>query len=289
MPKKPTPLKDEQQYSVDDLYQKLDDVLKAVQKLTDQKNLVGEQQNGSSAVSTNVTTENFTTCFRKGYQGLRNGYVTEKKGLLFDQDMENIGQTFKTKYDAFTKDLLEKGKENREAEKKRQEEVWTAHEIRTMEQMDEWASEYPVPVRRWMRWIGKHLFDDDEPKEKVHDALRVFGDCMMAAGIKPKTDPISEPTFRAVLLYKWSKVKPWLVMRKLWCYYLSFLMGLAALLCLGIYHNRVMQMDKTNRIFYQTVIQTRRDAEIWQDIDSIVKGLKQHRELQTDPPKKEGH
>ena len=286
MPKKPTPLKDEQQYSVDDLYQKLDDVLKAVQKLTDQKNLVGEQQIGSSAVNTNVTTENFSTCFRNGYQGLRNGYVTEKKGLLFDQDMENIGQTFKTKYDAFTKDLLEKGEENRETEKKRLAEVWTAHEIRTMEQMEGWASEYSVPVRRWMRWIGKHLFDDDEPKEKVHDALKVIGDCMMAAGFKSKTDPVSEPTFRAVLLYKWHKVKPWLVMRKLWCYYLSFLMGLAALLCLGIYHNRVMQMDKTNRIFYKTVIQTRRDAEIWQDIDSIVKGLKQHRELQTDPPKK---
>lgn len=63
-------------------------------------------------------------------------------------------------------------------------------------------------------------------------------------------------------------------------------MGLAALLCLGIYHNRVMQMDKTNRIFYQTVIQSRRDAEIWQDIDSIVKGIKQHKEQQTDPPKK---
>ena len=66
-------------------------------------------------------------------------------------------------------------------------------------------------------------------------------------------------------------------------------MGLAALVCLGIYHNRVMQMDKTNRIFYQTVIQTRRDAEIWQDIDSIVKGFKQHRELVADPPKEEGH
>ena len=286
MPKKPTPLKDEQQYSVDDLYQKLDDVLKAVQKLTDQKNLVGEQQNGSSAVSTNVTAENFTTCFRKGYQGLRNGYVTEKKGLLFDQDLENIGQTFKTKYDGFTKDLLEKGKENREAEKKHLAEVYTAHEIFTMEQMEGWASEYPVPVRRWMRWIGKHLFDDDEPKEKVHDALKVIGDCMMAAGFKAKTEQTSEPTFRAVLLYKWHKVKPWLVMRKLWCYYLSFLMGLTALLCLGIYHNRVMQMDKTNRIFYKTVIQTRRDAEIWQDIDSIVKGIKQHQELQADPPKK---
>ena len=145
--------------------------------------------------------------------------------------------------------------------------------------------EYPVPVRRWMRWIGKHLFDDDEPKEKVHDALRVFGDCMMAAGFKPKTDPISEPTFRAVLLYKWRKVKPWLVKRMLWCYYTFFLMGIATLMCFGIYHNRVMQMDKTNRIFYQTVIQTRRDAEIWQDIDSIVKGIKLHQELQADPPK----
>ena len=88
------------------------------------------------------------------------------------------------------------------------------------------------------------------------------------------------------LQYKWRKVKPWLVKRKLWCYYTFFLMGIAALMCFGIYHNRVMQMDKTNRIFYQTVIQTRRDAEIWQDIDSIVKGIKLHLELQADPPKK---
>ncbi len=286
MAKRYIPLKDEQEYNIDDLYQELADIKKAIQELADQKNPVSEQQNGTSAVSTNVTTENFSTCFRKGYQGLRNGYVTEKKGLLLDQDLENIGETVKTKYDNFTEDLLKKGKENREAEKKRLAEVWTAHEIRTMEQMDGWASEYPMPVRRWMRWIGKHLFDDDEPKEKVHDALRVFGDCMMAAGFKPKTDPISEPTFRAVLLYKWRKVKPWLVKRKLWCYYTFFLMGIAALMCFGIYHNRVMQMDKTNRIFYQTVIQTRRDAEIWQDIDSIVKGIKLHQELQADPPKK---
>ena len=137
-----------------------------------------------------------------------------------------------------------------------------------------------------MRWYGKNIFDDDEPKERVHAALRVLGDCMMAAGLKPKVEPMPEPTFRDVLLCKWRKVKPWLVMRKLWCYYLSFLMVLASLLCLGIYHNNVMQMDKTNRIFYQTVIQTRRDAEIWQDIDSIVKGFKQHQELQADPPKK---
>lgn len=286
MAKRYIPLKDEQEYNIEDLYQELADIKKAIQELADQKNSVSDQKNGISAESTAVTTENFPTYFRKGYQGLRNGYVTEKKGLLFDQDLENIGETVKTKYDEFTEDLLEKGKENREAEKKRLAEVWTAHEICTMEQMEGWASEYPVPVRRWMRWIGKHLFDDDEPKEKMHDALRVFGDCMMSAGIKPKTDPVSEPAFRAVLLYKWRKVKPWLVKRKLWCYYTFFLMGIAALMCFGIYHNRVMQMDKTNRIFYQTVIQTRRDAEIWQDIDSIVKGFKQHQELQTDPPKK---
>lgn len=287
MPKKLTPLKDEQQYSVDDLYQKLDDVLNAINGLADQKNPVGEQQNGTSTEDKTVTTENFSTCFRNGYQGLRNGYVIEKKGLLFDQDLEDIGKKFKTKYDEFTKGLLEKGKENNEAEKKRLVEVYTAHEIYTLEQMDGWASEYPVPVRRWMRWIGKHLFDDNEPKEKVHEALKVIGDCMMAAGFKSKTEFATEPTFRAVLLYKWRKVKPWLVRRKLWCYYLFFIMGLAALLCLGIYHNRVMQMDKTNRIFYKTVIQTRHDAEIWQDIDSIVKGIKQQRESYADPPKKE--
>ena len=100
---------------------------------------------------------------------------------------------------------------------------------------------------------------------------------MVAAGFKSKTEPGTEPTFRAVLLYKWRKIKPWLAKRKMWCYYLIFIMGLASLVCLSIYHNRVMQMDKANRIFYKTVIQTRRDAEIWQDIDSIVRGIKQQR------------
>ena len=286
MVKRYTPLKDEQEYNVDDLYQELDDIKKAIKDLADRKNFDGEQRNGSSAKDSIVTTENFATCFKKGYQGLRNGSVTERKGLLFDKDLENIGEKFKTKYDEFTEKLITKGNENRDAEKKRLSEVYTAHEIGTMEQMEGWASEYSEPVRRWMRWLGKHLFDDDEPKEKVHEALKIIGDCMMAAGFKPKTEPASEPTFHAVLLYKWRKLKPWLVRRKLWCYYLFFILGLVALLCFGIYHNRVMQMDKTNRIFYKTVIQTRRDAEIWQDIDSIVKGIKQHKEQQTDPPKK---
>jgi len=282
---KQTPLKDEQLNDFDDLYQKLDDILNAIQKLADQKISVSEQQNGTATKSNTVTTDNFSTCFKNGYQGLQNVSVTEKKGLLFDQDLENIGEKFKTKYDEFTDEIIKKGNENRDAEKKRLAEVYNTHEIRTMEQMEGWASEYPVPVRRWMRWIGKNLFNDDEPKETVHEALKVIGDCMMAAGLKPKVDPASEPTFRAVLQYKWRKVKPWLVRRKLWCYYAFFLLGLAALLCFGIYHNRVMQMDKTNRIFYKTVIQTRHDAEIWQDIDSIVKGIK-HKEPQTDPPRK---
>lgn len=282
---KQTPLKEEQEYSVDDLYQKLDDVLKAIKALSDHKNPDSEQQNSTPKDGKTVTIENFSTCFRKGYQVLRNGNVVEKKGLLFDQDLENIGETFKTKYDEFTEDLIAKGNANRDAEKERLAGVYDNHEIRTMEQMDGWASKYPIPVRRWMHWIGKNIFDDDEPKETVHAALMVLGDCMMAAGLKPKTEPVAEPTFRAVLLYKWHKVKPWLIRRKMWCYYLVFLMGLAALLCFGIYHNRVMQMDKTNRIFYKTVIQTRRDAEIWQDIDSIVKGFKQHQELPADSPK----
>ena len=111
---------------------------------------------------------------------MRNGYVIEEKGLLFDQDLENIGETFKTKYDEFTEDLITKGNENRDVEKKRLAGVYDAHEVRTMKQMEGWASEYSLPVRRWMRWLGKNIFDDDEPKENVHAALRVIGDCMMA-------------------------------------------------------------------------------------------------------------
>lgn len=284
-----TPLKDEQENSVYDLYQKLDEIMNAIQDMADQKNPDAERQESTSEDDMTVTTENFSTCFRKGYQCLRNGYVVEQKGLLFERDMENIGKTFKENYDEFKDGLIKHGEENMEAEKKRLAEVYDRHEILTMKQMEGWASKYPVPVRRWMRWLGKRLFDDNEPKETVHAALMVIGDCMMAAGLKPKADPSAEPTFRGVLLYKWRKLKPWLVKRKLWCYYLLFIMGLFTLSCLGIYHNRVMQMDKTNRIFYQTVIQTRRDAEIWQDIDSIVKGFKQHSELMAAPPKKEGH
>lgn len=279
---KQTPLKDEQEYDIDDLYRKLDDIMDAINTLTDQKNQTSEQQNGTSEVTTN----NFSNCYIRGYQALRQEYFKAKEGLLSDQDMENIGEKFKKKYDEFKDSMVKHGKESMEKEKKRLDEVDDKHEVRTMEQMAEWASEYPVPVQRWMRWFGKNIFDNDEPKETVHETLRVFGDCLMAAGLKPKVEPMPDPTFRDVLLCKWRKVKPWLVRRKLWCYYLFFIIGLAALLCFGIYHNRVMQMDKTNRIFYKTVIQTRRDAEIWQDIDSIVNGFKQHQELQTNPPKK---
>ena len=118
MAKRYTPLKDEQEYNVDDLYQELDDIKKAIKELAD-RNLDGEQQNGSSAKDSIVTTENFATYFKKGYKGLRNGYVTERKGLLFDKDLENIGEKFKTKYDEFTEKLITKGNENRDAEKKR--------------------------------------------------------------------------------------------------------------------------------------------------------------------------
>lgn len=50
---------------------------------------------------------------------MRNGYIIEKKGLLFDQDLENISETFKTKYDEFTDGLITKGNKNRDTEKKR--------------------------------------------------------------------------------------------------------------------------------------------------------------------------
>lgn len=280
-----TPLKDEQEYNIDDLYQKLDAIMSAVKELADQKNHTDGRQNVASSEDKTVTTDNFNDCVKNGYHGLQEKLAAEQKGLLFDQDIENIGVKFKEKYDAFMDGLVKHGKESDEKEKKHLDEVYDKHEIRTLEQMEGWASEYPVPVRRWMRWFGKRFFNDNEPKETVHAALRIMGDCLMAAGLKPKADPVPEPTFRAALDCKWRKVKPWLVRRKLWCYYLFFVMGFATLLCFGLYHNRVMQMDKTNRIFYQTVIQTRRDAEIWQDIDSIVKGIKQHPELLAKPPK----
>ena len=137
MGKKSTPLKDEQVFNVDDLYQKLDEVLQAVKELADQKSSGSEQQNSTSEGDKTVTTENFSACFKKGYQVLRNGYVIEEKGLLFDQDLENIGETFKTKYDEFTEDLITKGNENRDVEKKRLAGVYDAHEVRTMKQMED--------------------------------------------------------------------------------------------------------------------------------------------------------
>lgn len=195
MAKKSTPLKDEQLYSIDDLYQKLDDALQAINKLADQKSHDIESRNATKVEAEAITTRNFAEQLRKGYQILKNEYVVEQKGLLFDEDLENIGKSFKTQYSEFTKDLIKHGKANSEAERKHLDEVFDAHEIRTMEQMEGWASKYSVPVRCWMRWLGKNIFDDDEPKETVQEALKVIGDCMMAAEGNPKMCPESEPTF----------------------------------------------------------------------------------------------
>ena len=56
-----------------------------------------------------------------------------------------------------------------------------AQGFNTIEQVAEWASDYPYPIQRFMRYLGVSLFDEDEDPEKMKMCVKALGGFMLAA------------------------------------------------------------------------------------------------------------
>lgn len=142
-----------------------------------------------------------------------------------------------------------------------------AQGFNTIEQVAEWASDYPYPIQRFMRYLGVSLFDEDEDPEKMKMCVKALGDFMLAASRCQKP-----PSLMNWLKYRWSMIIKCAKQKRLLTNFVFLNLSIIAIGCLCLYQHRVMQMDETNHIWYKTVIKTREDKRHWQEIDSILHG-----------------
>jgi len=96
--------------------------------------------------------------------------------------------------------------------------------------------------------------------------LKIFG-----AVLEPVVNP-KPPTLKVWLQYKWSQFKERSLKGKisvLACT-LIFCSTAALMFCAQLYQESVMDLHRTNRIFYQYVIQNEKRAKDYQQLDSLI-------------------
>lgn len=143
----------------------------------------------------------------------------------------------------------------------------TAQGIQTIPMVAEWASEYSPEIQRTIRFIGLKTLGEDEPAETAHAILKVWGDALSRITAPPPPEP---PSLMAWLKHKRQQVNAFLHNRKAIAYTLLLMGGLATMICLSFYQSAVMDLDRTNRIFYHYVIKNTNAANDYHELDSLI-------------------
>ena len=84
----------------------------------------------------------------------------------------------------------------------------------------------------------------------------------------PKPSPL--PTLKSWWLYRWNRFKQRTDKWGLLQWYLVILGIIACVLFSSLYQNRVMDLDRTNRIFYKKVIMDENRKELYHELDSLI-------------------
>lgn len=123
--------------------------------------------------------------------------------------------------------------------------------------------------KRAAQWVMRIFFvflDEDEYVEKALSFLIIWGDALQTI-TSPK--PSSPPALKACLLYKWDRFKQWTDKWGLLQWYL-ILLGIIACVFSSLYQSRVMDLDRTNCIFYKEVITDEKRKERYHELDSLI-------------------
>ena len=84
----------------------------------------------------------------------------------------------------------------------------------------------------------------------------------------PKPSP--PPTLKSWWLYRWNRFKQGTGKWGLLQWYLVILGNIASIFFSSLYQSRVMDFDRTNRIFYKEVIMDEKRKERYHELDSLI-------------------
>lgn len=111
------------------------------------------------------------------------------------------------------------------------------------------------------------IINEDESVEKAHAILKVWGDALQNITSYKASSP---PTLKSWWFYRWNRFRQRTDKWGLLQWYLVILGIIACVLFSSLHQNRVMDLDRTNRIFYKKVIMDEKRKRNYQGLDSLI-------------------
>ena len=187
--------------------------------------------------------------------------------LLSNKTLNRLGAIFIELYAEEIDKYLEKDEKERERKRSVYMQKRKAQGLMTIEQVAEWAPQYSLEIQRTIRYIGMKILDENESVEKAHAILKIWGDALQTI-TSPRPSP--PPTLKSWWFYRWNSFKQRTDTWRLLQWYLVILGIIACVLFSSLYQNRVMDLDRINRIFYKEVIMNEKRKERYHELDSLI-------------------
>lgn len=193
--------------------------------------------------------------------------MSDSAELLSDKTLKRLGTIFIELYVEEIEKYLEKDEKERERKRSVYMQKRKAQGLITIEQVAEWAPQYSLEIQRTIRYIGMKILDENESVEKAHAILKVWGDALQTITSHKAS---SLPTLKSWWFYRWNRFRQRTDKWGLLQWYLVILGIIACVLFSSLYQNRVMDLDRTNRIFYKKVIMDEKRKKNYQELDSLI-------------------
>ena len=193
--------------------------------------------------------------------------MSDSVELLSDKVLKRLGTIFIELYVEEIEKYLEKDEKERERKRNVYLQKRKAQGLMTIEQVAEWAPQYSLEIQRTIRYIGMKIIDENESVEKVHAILKIWGDALQTI-TSPRPSP--PPTLKLWWFYRWNSFKQRTDKWGLLQWYLVILGIIACVLFSSLYQSRVMDLDRTNRIFYKKVIMDEKRKKNYHELDSLI-------------------
>lgn len=187
--------------------------------------------------------------------------------LLSNKTLKRLGAIFIELYAEEIDKYLEKDEKERERKRSVYMQKRKAQGLMTIEQVAEWAPQYSLEIQRTIRYIGMKILDENESVEKAHAILKIWGDALQTI-TSPRPSP--PPTLKSWWFYRWNSFKQRTAKWRLLQWYLVILGIIACVLFSSLYQNRVMDLDRINRIFYKEIIMNEKRKERYHELDSLI-------------------
>lgn len=194
--------------------------------------------------------------------------MSDSTELLSDKVLKRMGTIFIELYVEEIEKYLEKDEKERECKRNVYLQKRKAQGLMTIEQVAEWAPQYSLEIQRTIRYIGMKILDENESVEKTHAILNIWGDALQTITSHKASSP---PTLKSWWLYKWDRFKQRTDKWGLLQWYLVILGIIACIFFSSLYQSRVMDLDRTNRIFYKKIIMDEKRKKNYHELDSLIR------------------